>query len=178
MMSSHELRHRHGFEAEVDRGTTEEEKPKYDRNPRTSPSALKTLLVGGVLVYIAAIALVLLVRNLLPTPLPVTASSSEFAEDRARIDLNYLANTGIGRRLVGTKYNEEKTVSFILKRINEIRKEPCAKGGECARLALQVQNATGSFPFWFIDRFIHNTYTNITNIAVEVRVLVCLGRCR
>lgn len=173
LVSTGSLRHRRGDAVDavgIHEPQVEREKPQVLRNNVSCSRTIAKLLFGGVLLYMIFVAAVLYFRDDLPRPLALDAPKDVFSENRAFEDLVRLTgDIGIGRRLVGTKWNEEQTVNFLLQRIKAIQNEKCSNPLGCASLLVQAQNATGSFPFFFIDRFIHNSYTNITNIAVRVK---------
>lgn len=160
-----------GTSVQVDSSLPDMQKEEKDlkQAPVSVVSTLVYLFLGGGLVLAAILAFLLLTRNNLPTPLGFDADPTIFSEARAYADLKALTGgAGIGRRLVGTKWNDEMAVALITERVNAIRDEPCTNPQGCALLEVLVQNITGSFPFFFIDRHIHNVYSNITNIAVRV----------
>eukprot|EP00698_Gefionella_okellyi_P026041 TRINITY_DN9804_c0_g3_i1.p1 TRINITY_DN9804_c0_g3~~TRINITY_DN9804_c0_g3_i1.p1 ORF type:complete len:859 (+),score=186.25 TRINITY_DN9804_c0_g3_i1:59-2635(+) len=137
------------------------------QRPVSCRNVIRTLAIGGVGTFVILLTIVFATKDLLPAPQPTTAPANVFAEDRAMEDLT--REMAIGRRLVGTKANEAAFSNYLLRRLHEINDLSCeSASGTCPSLEIMLHNATGAFPFWFIDRFIHNTYTNITNVAVRI----------
>lgn len=98
----------------------------------------------------------------LPKPLPNDASEVLFAEGRAMEHVRVLADR-IGTRVVGTKGYQD-AITYLLDQAKELEQI----GGDDFHVEVDLQVSSGSFPLKFLNKWITNTYANITNVVVKI----------
>eukprot|EP01113_Clastostelium_recurvatum_P022823 TRINITY_DN2734_c1_g1_i5.p1 TRINITY_DN2734_c1_g1~~TRINITY_DN2734_c1_g1_i5.p1 ORF type:complete len:956 (-),score=147.56 TRINITY_DN2734_c1_g1_i5:37-2904(-) len=109
----------------------------------------------------------------LPSVVPASAPPSLFSEERARVHLKHMVEV-IGPRLVGTKANDLRTPAYLIAELEKIKKNapPCSLSSSssslCPKMEIEIQHASGSFYYDWLDHIIINVFTNITNVLVRI----------
>eukprot|EP00894_Picocystis_sp_ML_P000196 jgi/Pico_ML_1/50713/g1873.t1 len=69
----------------------------------------------------------------------------------------------IGTRVVGTKGYQD-AITYLLDQAKELEQI----GGDDFHVEVDLQVSSGSFPLKFLNKWITNTYANITNVVVKI----------
>lgn len=123
--------------------------------------------VALLLAYGALCWLVSTYSARVPEPVPAGAPPQLFSEGRARLHLEQLIKQ-IGWRQAGTRNNDVLTVNWLLEKLNAVQEEAMAIDGGSRLLDIELQSGSSAYTLYFVDAYITNTYSNITNILVRV----------